>query len=68
MLDHPAEGITTSIRTVGRHLLQQGLNRRRFLDPTGVRPARSPAAAGASTAIGFVRRARHHPLHPTPQR
>ncbi|MDT8915138.1 IS481 family transposase [Amycolatopsis sp. PS_44_ISF1] len=30
-----AEGITISVRTVGRHLLQLGLNRRRFLDPTG---------------------------------
>ncbi|MGC7103187.1 helix-turn-helix domain-containing protein, partial [Amycolatopsis lurida] len=30
-----AEGITISIRTVGRHLLDLGLNRRRFLDPTG---------------------------------
>lgn len=30
-----AEGITISVRTVGRHLLHLGLNRRRFLDPTG---------------------------------
>lgn len=30
-----AEGITISVRTVGWHLLQLGLNRRRFLDPTG---------------------------------
>lgn len=31
-----ADGITLSARTVGRHLLQLGLNRRRFLDPTGL--------------------------------
>ncbi|WP_329073373.1 IS481 family transposase [Amycolatopsis sp. NBC_01480] len=30
-----ADGITISVRTVGRHLLHLGLNRRRFLDPTG---------------------------------
>ncbi|GLY39613.1 IS481 family transposase [Amycolatopsis sp. NBRC 101858] len=30
-----ADGITISARTVGRHLLQLGLNRRRFIDPTG---------------------------------
>ncbi|WIX76837.1 IS481 family transposase [Amycolatopsis carbonis] len=30
-----AEGITISVRTVGRHLLALGLNRRRSLDPTG---------------------------------
>ncbi len=30
-----AEGVTISTRTVGRHLLHLGLNRRRFLDPTG---------------------------------
>ncbi|MEW2505923.1 IS481 family transposase [Amycolatopsis sp. NPDC047767] len=30
-----AEGITISVRTVGRHLLALGLNRRRLLDPTG---------------------------------
>jgi transposase InsO family protein len=30
-----AEGVTISVRTVGRHLLHLGLNRRRFLDPTG---------------------------------
>src|SRR5690606_20185613 len=30
-----AEGVTISVRTVGRHLLQLGLNRRRFIDPTG---------------------------------
>lgn len=30
-----AEGITISVRTVGRHLLHLGLNQRRFLDPTG---------------------------------
>lgn len=30
-----AEGITISVRTVGRHLLHLGLNRRRFIDPTG---------------------------------
>ncbi|MBO0882455.1 MAG: IS481 family transposase [Mycobacterium sp.] len=30
-----AEGITISIRTVSRHLAHLGLNRRRFLDPTG---------------------------------
>jgi transposase InsO family protein len=30
-----SDGITISARTVGRHLLQLGLNRRRFLDPVG---------------------------------
>ncbi len=30
-----AEGVTISVRTVGRHLLRLGLNRRRFIDPTG---------------------------------
>jgi transposase InsO family protein len=30
-----ADGITISVRTVGRHLLHLGLNRRRFIDPTG---------------------------------
>lgn len=30
-----AEGVHISIRTIGRHLLRLGLNRRRFLDPTG---------------------------------
>ncbi|MGW4529303.1 IS481 family transposase, partial [Amycolatopsis sp. NPDC004378] len=30
-----AEGITLSVRTVGRHLLHLGLNRRRFIDPSG---------------------------------
>ncbi|GAA1248918.1 hypothetical protein GCM10009676_39120 [Prauserella halophila] len=30
-----AEGITISVRTVGRRLLEPGLNRRRFIDPTG---------------------------------
>lgn len=30
-----ADGTTISVRTVGRHLLHLGLNRRRFLDPTG---------------------------------
>ncbi|TQJ01656.1 helix-turn-helix domain-containing protein [Amycolatopsis cihanbeyliensis] len=29
------EGMAISVRTVGRHLAQLGLNRRRFLDPTG---------------------------------
>jgi transposase len=29
------EGITISVRTVSRHLAHLGLNRRRFLDPTG---------------------------------
>ncbi|MCP2256246.1 leucine-zipper of insertion element IS481 [Prauserella aidingensis] len=30
-----AEGITISVRTIGRRLLDLGLNRRRFIDPTG---------------------------------
>lgn len=30
-----AEGVMISVRTVGRQLLHLGLNRRRFLDPTG---------------------------------
>ncbi|MFI6026562.1 IS481 family transposase [Amycolatopsis magusensis] len=30
------EGVTISVRTVGRQLLHLGLNRRRFLDPTGL--------------------------------
>jgi transposase InsO family protein len=30
-----ANGIAISVRTVGRHLRHLGLNRRRFLDPTG---------------------------------
>jgi transposase InsO family protein len=30
-----AEGVTISVRTIGRHLVQLGLNRRRFLDPSG---------------------------------
>jgi transposase len=30
-----ADGSTISARTVGRHLLHLGLNRRRFIDPTG---------------------------------
>jgi transposase InsO family protein len=30
-----AEGITVSVRTVSRQLVHLGLNRRRFLDPTG---------------------------------
>jgi transposase len=29
------EGVTVSVRTVSRHLVHLGLNRRRFLDPTG---------------------------------
>jgi transposase InsO family protein len=29
------EGITVSVRTISRHLAHLGLNRRRFLDPTG---------------------------------
>jgi transposase len=58
-----AEGITISVRTVGRHLLQPGLNRRRFLDPTGATELRArwcwsgwsrcwpnPTAAGSTPA------------------
>ncbi|PSL57072.1 hypothetical protein B0I31_10249 [Saccharothrix carnea] len=30
-----AEGTVVSVRTVGRHLADLGLNRRSFLDPTG---------------------------------
>jgi transposase len=30
-----SEGVTVSTRTVSRHLVHLGLNRRRFLDPTG---------------------------------
>jgi hypothetical protein len=73
-----AVGSASSVRTAGRHWLQLGLNRRRFLDPTGQdnrqprriiararargpprceeRPAGSPtAAAGASTAKAATR-------------
>ncbi|CCH32829.1 hypothetical protein BN6_55695 [Saccharothrix espanaensis DSM 44229] len=35
-LELDAEGTTISVRTVGRHLVHLGLNRRRFLDPTGL--------------------------------
>lgn len=34
-LELAVEGIPVSVRTVGRHLLRLGLNRRRFLDPAG---------------------------------
>lgn len=34
-LELAADGVTVSVRTVGRHLAHLGLNRRRFLDPTG---------------------------------
>lgn len=34
-LELAADGITISVRTVSRHLARLGLNRRRFLDPTG---------------------------------
>ena len=34
-LELNAEGVVISVRTVGRHLVQLGLNHRRFLDPTG---------------------------------
>lgn len=40
-LDLAAEGTVVSVRTVGRHLAQRGLNRRRFLDPNG-EPNRLP--------------------------
>ncbi len=29
------DGVTISVRTVSRHLVHLGLNRRRFIDPTG---------------------------------
>lgn len=34
-LELAVEGVTVSVRTVSRHLVHLGLNRRRFLDPTG---------------------------------
>jgi transposase InsO family protein len=34
-LELATDGITVSVRTVSRHLVHLGLNRRRFLDPTG---------------------------------
>ncbi|TDQ04824.1 transposase IS481 family protein [Labedaea rhizosphaerae] len=34
-LELASEGIVISVRTVSRHLVHLGLNRRRFLDPTG---------------------------------
>ena len=34
-LELAGEGITISVRTVSRHLAHLGLNRRKFLDPTG---------------------------------
>ena len=34
-LELAAQGTVVSVRTVGRHLAHLGLNRRRFLDPTG---------------------------------
>jgi transposase len=34
-LELAGEGVTVSVRTVSRHLVHLGLNRRRFLDPTG---------------------------------
>jgi transposase InsO family protein len=34
-LELAAEGIAVSVRTISRHLAHLGLNRRRFLDPTG---------------------------------
>jgi transposase InsO family protein len=34
-LELAGEGITVSVRTVSRHLAHLGLNRRRFIDPTG---------------------------------
>lgn len=40
-LELAAEGTVVSVRTVGRHLAQRGLNRRRFLDPNG-EPNRVP--------------------------
>ncbi|QIS02591.1 IS481 family transposase [Nocardia brasiliensis] len=40
-LELAAEGTRISVRTVGRHLVRLGLNRRRFLDPNG-EPNRAP--------------------------
>ena len=40
-LELTAEGTRISVRTVGRHLVRLGLNRRRFLDPAG-EPNRAP--------------------------
>lgn len=34
-LELASEGVTVSVRTVSRHLAHLGLNRRRFIDPTG---------------------------------
>ncbi|GAB1511151.1 hypothetical protein JCM33774_31930 [Actinophytocola sp. KF-1] len=34
-LELAGEGVAVSVRTVARHLARLGLNRRRFLDPTG---------------------------------
>ncbi|MEV1114966.1 IS481 family transposase [Actinosynnema sp. NPDC049800] len=45
-LELEADGVRISVRTVGRHLAHLGLNRRRFLDPTGAnnrRPRRITA-------------------------
>ncbi|MCX4093603.1 IS481 family transposase [Nocardia sp. alder85J] len=40
-LELAAEGTRISVRTIGRHLVRLGLNRRRFLDPGG-EPNRAP--------------------------
>jgi len=40
-LELAGEGIAVSVRTVSRHLAHLGINRRRFLDPTGENNRRS---------------------------
>ncbi|GDY31003.1 hypothetical protein GTS_26360 [Gandjariella thermophila] len=45
-----AEGVQINRRTVTRHLARLGLNRRRFLDPTGA-SNRVPPALGAKPAV-----------------